>query len=509
MKHFTDDTEWGAVYTGCHQDIPWPGCALTRPPALPSPSADPHWGSVAQHSLGQLPSAMLQQPAHSLPKTKGVIPRLPNLAMCAMSDSGTYCKQAVLFCKAETMQNLPQYLFPGSIWCYSFPMAEQTVWQPSNSKLGGYKVHWLGSHALRKEVWQGFSSHVCQVFQNRPPQWVLTSQANDGEWCQDLIKSSGKAEPLDIQVESVCKGTPDPEVIVTSFPLCPPIPVDKFIAGTRWVHTTDLLSYVEWHPEAVSWCWILLQMATAATLQFSRGFCFLLSCWGAVHNLHFSSQPWTSLGLTRVRLPGDGGEGRKQQQNTKLGQSTHKPDEGTVSSCIWFCSTSKSTILELTRLQRKLDEAITPAPGSPYWSPWLSYTCTTTWLSERCAQSRRCCWGPAPWARPPAAPRPRCAAWTRSPMWPRWCCAPWRRHCQTPQRSSLAQGPQWPPAPGHSTWKMFQTQRRTWSSESWCLTGSDGDLSSSPPWPLQEVYSVSRVSHALLYIPLPLQCSQG
>lgn len=47
---------------------------------------------------------------------------------------------------------------------------------------------------------------------------------------------------MDIQVESVCKGTPDPEVIATSFPLSPPIPVDKFIAGKRWVHKTDLLS---------------------------------------------------------------------------------------------------------------------------------------------------------------------------------------------------------------------------------------------------------------------------
>lgn len=43
MKHFTDDTEWGVVYTGWHQDIPWPGCALTCLHALHSPSADPHW----------------------------------------------------------------------------------------------------------------------------------------------------------------------------------------------------------------------------------------------------------------------------------------------------------------------------------------------------------------------------------------------------------------------------------------------------------------------------------
>lgn len=66
MKHFTDEIELGVVYTGCHQDIPRPGCALTCLPALQrsdsalhSPTADPHWGSVALHSLAQFPKVIL------------------------------------------------------------------------------------------------------------------------------------------------------------------------------------------------------------------------------------------------------------------------------------------------------------------------------------------------------------------------------------------------------------------------------------------------------------------
>lgn len=38
----------------------------------------------------------------------------------------------------------------------------------------------------------------------------------------------------------------------------------------------------------------------------------------------------------------DRGEGRRPEENAKLEQSSH---EGRVSSCAWFCSTSKSRIL--------------------------------------------------------------------------------------------------------------------------------------------------------------------
>lgn len=36
-------------------------------------------------------------------------------------------------------------------------------------------------------------------------------------------------------------------------------------------------------------------------------------------------------------------------KNTKLGRNSHEPDEGRVSSCVWFCSTSKSRILQKER----------------------------------------------------------------------------------------------------------------------------------------------------------------
>lgn len=38
-------------------------------------------------------------------------------------------------------------------------------------------------------------------------------------------------------------------------------------------------------------------MAAAATLRFSRSFCFPLPCWGTVHNLRLLPSSWTSLCL--------------------------------------------------------------------------------------------------------------------------------------------------------------------------------------------------------------------
>lgn len=227
-------------------------------------------------------------------------------------------------------------------------MAEQAVWQPSKSKLDGYKVHQFGLHALRERVvWQEFSLHVCQVSQKRPPQWVHTSQANDGEWCLGELWSKAlvRRSLWTSRWSLSAREHPTQRSLPLHSHFLPPFLLTNSLLERDGCTKQTFCHSLEWHPEAVSWCWVLLWMAAAATLQFSRGFCFLLSCWGTVHNLHFSLPSWTSLGLTRGRLPGDGGKGKKQQQNTKLGQSTHKPDEGTVSSCVWFCSTSKSTIL--------------------------------------------------------------------------------------------------------------------------------------------------------------------
>lgn len=107
---------------------------------------------------------------------------------------------------------------------------------------------------------------------------------------------------------------PDPEVIATSFPLSPPTPVDKFIAGKRQVHNTDLLS----QPGLASW---------GSQLMLNNivdGSCCHASLFQELSfpaaSLGRSSQPPLVTMLldipalvTRVRLPGDRDEGRRQQ----------------------------------------------------------------------------------------------------------------------------------------------------------------------------------------------------
>lgn len=109
------------------------------------------------------------------------------------------------------------------------------------------------------------------------------------------------------------------------------------------MHDTDLLP----HPGATSWGGdLMLDISANSMLCFARSFHFLLPRRGTVHDFSSLSCSRTPFVLvTRVRLPGDGGEGRRQEENAILGPNSHEPDEGRVSSCVWFCSTSKSRIL--------------------------------------------------------------------------------------------------------------------------------------------------------------------
>lgn len=140
---------------------------------------------------------------------------------------------------------------PGRICCYSSPMAEQAVWQTSKSKLDGYKGNQFGLHALReKEVWQGFSLQGLPSISDKdatvsPHQMMV----KDVRMSSDQIALVMQSLWTSRWVKSVCKGTPHPDVISTSFPLSLPITVDKFIVGKRWMHKTDLLS----QPGMTSW----------------------------------------------------------------------------------------------------------------------------------------------------------------------------------------------------------------------------------------------------------------
>lgn len=106
---------------------------------------------------------------------------------------------------------------------------------------------------------------------------------------------------------------PDPAVIATSFPLSPPISADELIDGKRWVHNTDLLS----QPGVSSWgAELMLSITVNGSCCHASLFQELLFPTALLGN---SSQPPlvimlsdTPVPVAKVRLPGDGGEGRRQ-----------------------------------------------------------------------------------------------------------------------------------------------------------------------------------------------------
>lgn len=113
------------------------------------------------------------------------------------------------------------------------------------------------------------------------------------------------------------------------------------ITGKRWAHDMDLLP----QPGVTSWgSELMLDIPVNGTLCDPRTFHFLLPLCGTVHDLQLSPLSWISLCVWH-EWGCQGTRTRERGKNTELGQSSHEPDEGKVSFCVWSCSISKSRIL--------------------------------------------------------------------------------------------------------------------------------------------------------------------